>query len=235
MSSALDQSRYQVRLEWGAAGLARLAASDVVVIVDALGFSTAVTDRIAAGESVSLATAVDLKPDAGALVTRRADATGAVVLLGCFRNAAAVAAAALAEQARRGARTSVAVIAAGEFAGASERDPAHLIGDAGASPLRFAVEDHLAAGAIVDALGALGIDHTSPEAAAAGESFRGLRGALRHLLSASGTGQQLTRTDLAAVVLHAAQIDATASVPVLRDGVFLDVSAESSPPVASRA
>ena len=34
MSSPFDQSRYQVRLEWGDDGLARLAASDVVVVTD---------------------------------------------------------------------------------------------------------------------------------------------------------------------------------------------------------
>ena len=31
-----DQSRYQVRLEWGVDGLARLAPSDVVIVVDVL-------------------------------------------------------------------------------------------------------------------------------------------------------------------------------------------------------
>ena len=78
------------------------------------------------------------------------------------------------------------MIAAGELAG---RGPA--------APLRFAVEDQLGAGAIVDALGALGIDHTSPEAAAACEAFRGLRGAVRHLLTASGSGQELLERDAA--------------------------------------
>src|SRR5690606_37021935 len=131
--------------------------------------------RVGGGESVGLdadAHAVSLN---GAAVAEHAAATGTLVMLGALRNARAVADAILAEQQLRGERTSIALIAAGELAGR----------DAGA-PLRFAVEDLLGAGAVVDALGALGLDHTSPEAAAAGEAFRGLRGAVRHLLTASG-------------------------------------------------
>ena len=209
VSTPFDQSRYQVRFEWGAAGLARAAASDIVVVVDVLRFSTAVTDRIAAGETVALDDAAHAVSLNGAAVAAAAGETDAVVLLGCLRNAAAVAAAVLAEQQRRGARTSVAVIAAGELA---SREP-----DA---PLRFAVEDLLGAGAIIDALGTLGLDHTSPEAAAAGEAFRGLRGATRHLLTASGSGQELLERDARADVLAAAEVDAAASVPVLRDVTF---------------
>jgi 2-phosphosulfolactate phosphatase len=102
------------------------------------------------------------------------------------------------------------VIAAGELAG---REPE--------APLRFAVEDQLGAGAVVDALGALGIDHTSPEAAAAGESFRGLRSAVRHLLTASGSGQELLDRGSRDEVLNAAAVDAAKLVPVLRDGAFV--------------
>ena len=40
---------------------------------------------------------------------------------------------------------------------------------------RFAVEDLLAAGAVVDALASRGIDYASPEAAAACAAFTGLR------------------------------------------------------------
>ncbi|MFF2487849.1 hypothetical protein ACFVSU_15700 [Microbacterium sp. NPDC058062] len=119
-------------------------------------------------------------------------------------------------QHERGARTSIAVIAAGELAG---RDPG--------APLRFAVEDQLGAGAIVDALGGLGVDHTSPEAAAACEAFRGLRGAVRHLLTASGSGQELLLRpaqqpgNARDEVLNAAAVDAASVVPVLRDGAFV--------------
>ncbi|WP_368497332.1 hypothetical protein [Herbiconiux sp. A18JL235] len=53
---------------------------------------------------------------------------------------------------------------------------------------RFAVEDFLAAGSVVDALAELGIDYSSPEAAAACASFVSLRRAVAHLVSASEAG-----------------------------------------------
>jgi len=205
-----DQHRYQVRLEWGAVGLARLAPADVVVVVDVLRFSTTVTDAVARGDSVPLDASAHAVSINGAAIAEAAAATGATVLLGCLRNASAVADAVLDVQHRRGDRTSIAVIAAGELTG---REPG--------AALRFAAEDQFGAGAVVDALGALGIDHTSPESAAAAEAFRGLRGALRHLLTASGSGQELLARDARDEVLNAAAVDAASVVPVLRDGVFV--------------
>ena len=207
---AFDQHRYQVRHDWGIEGLRRLAPADVVVVVDVLRFSTTVTDAVARGETVPLDSSAHAVSINGAAVADAAAQSGAVVLLGCLRNAAAVARALLDLQHERGARTSIAVIAAGELAGR----------DTGA-PLRFAVEDQLGAGAIVDALGDLGVDHTSPEAAAACESFRGLRGAVRHLLTASGSGQELLDRAARDEVLNAAAVDAASVVPVLRDGAFV--------------
>jgi 2-phosphosulfolactate phosphatase len=203
------QHRYQVRLEWGAAGLARLAPSDLVVVVDVLRFSTSVTDAVARGDRVALDADAHAVSINGASVAEAAAAAGARVLLGCLRNAAAVAAEVLAEQRRRGERTSVAVIAAGE------RVSRHPDAD-----LRFAVEDLLGAGAIVAALTDLGIDHTSPEAAAACESYRGLGRAVRHLVTASGSGQELIAAGRRDEVLAAADVDAVGVVPVLEDGVF---------------
>lgn len=185
-SSPFDQSRYQVRLDWGRAGLGRLAAADVVVVVDVLSTGS---------------------PDAAGDVAAAAAASGSLVLRGGLRNASAVADAVLAEQQRRAARTSIAVIA---------------VGDPGGAGLRFAVEDLLGAGAVVDALSLRGIDHTAPEAAAVCESFRGLRGAVRHLLTASGSGQELVAADRRDEALAAAELDADTSVPVFRDGVFAD-------------
>lgn len=214
--SPFDQNRYQVRHDWGVAGLRRLAPADVVLVVDVLRYSTTVTDAVARGERVALDASAHAVSLNGAAVAESAAGTGATVLLGCLRNASVVAGAVLDIQRGRGERTSVAVIAAGELAG---REPG--------APLRFAVEDQLGAGAIIDALGALGIDHTSPEAAAACESFRGLRGAVRHLLTASGSGQELLLRqaqqpgDGRDEVLNAAALDASSVVPVLRGGSFV--------------
>jgi len=206
MPSPFDQSRYQVRTEWGVAGLERLAPADVTIVVDVLRFSTTVTDAVARGEVVPLDAAAHATSINGARVA--AAASDSLVLLACLRNASAVAVAVLAEQTRRAARTSVAIIAAGELTKGE------------AAEVRFAVEDQLGAGAVIDALAARGIDHTSPEAAAACEGFRGLRGAVRHLLAAGGSGQELLERGLRDEVLHAAEIDATDAVPVLRDGAF---------------
>ncbi len=124
VSTPFDQSRYQIRFEWGVDGLDRLAASDIVVVVDVLRFSSTVTDRVAEGETVPLDAAAHAVSLNGARVAAHAAAAAhsPVVLLGCLRNAAAVAREVLAEQTRRAARTSVAVIAAGELTG---REPAH--------------------------------------------------------------------------------------------------------------
>jgi hypothetical protein len=85
----------------------------------------------------------------------------------------------LAVQAARGERTMVAVIAAG-----SPDSPSP-----GSASQGIPIEDHLLAGAVVDALGAVGIDATSPEAAVAAAAFQGLRGAVGHLITASVGGQ----------------------------------------------
>ncbi|WP_127474054.1 2-phosphosulfolactate phosphatase [Microbacterium sulfonylureivorans] len=206
-----DQSAYQVRLEWGVDGLARLAPSDVVVVVDVLRFSSTVTRAVERGESVALDASARAVSINGAVVAAHAAAGGsATVLLGSLRNAAAVARAVMAVQVERGARTSIAVIACGELASSEH-----------GAPLRFAVEDHLGAGAVVDALSDLGIDHSSPDAAVAGEGFRSLRGAVRHLLTASGSGRELDARGRRDEVLAAAAVDAASVVPVLRDGTFV--------------
>lgn len=83
---------------------------------------------------------------------------------------------ALAQQQEHGGRFRIAVVAAG-----AARDDGSL---------RFAVEDLLAAGAAIEAIAAVGIDHQSPEAAAAASAYRGLRTATRHLLSASETARE---------------------------------------------
>ncbi len=216
MTSPFDQSSYQVRFEWGVDGLGRLAASDVVIVVDVLRFSSTLVSAVAE-RPVSLEAARTWSVN-GAAVSDAAAATGATVLIGGLRNASAVADAVLALQDERQQRTFVTVIAAGE-----------RTHDGG---LRFAVEDQLGAGAVIAALTDRGIDHSSPEAAAADASFRGLRNAVRHLLSGSGSGrelaagdpveEQLAASDITPVTVREAAVnDDSTVVPVLRDGAFV--------------
>ena len=187
-SSHCDQSSYQVRFDWGVSGLRRIAPSDVVVLVDILSWSTELVADVTAAGTADLP---DILSAAGE----------ARVLVGALTNAAAVAATVLSVQTQRAERTSVAVIALGE------PDPAGT---------RFAVEDLLGAGAIIDALMLIGIDHSSPEAAAACEAFRSLRPALRHLITASGSGRELSARGGDA--RPAAELNTSGVVPALEAG-----------------
>lgn len=216
MPSPFDQSYYQVRVEWGAEGLARLAPPDVVVVVDVLRFSSTMANIVAEGGTVRLAEAAAWSTNGAAVAAAAAD-TGAVVLVGGIRNAAATARAVMAVQERRAVRTSVAVIAAGERTPDGE--------------LRFAVEDQLGTGAVVAALIDLGIDHCAPDGAVAAEGFRALRRALRHMLAAGGSGREIadgvaSTARMAeagirpATTEEAAEADAVDAAVVLRDGVL---------------
>jgi len=103
-------------------------------------------------------------------------APAAVIAVG-LPDAAAAARWVLALQERLGSRIRIAIVAAGARREGGGR--------------RTAVEDLLAAGAVIDALAALGLDATSPEAAAAEAAYRALRPAAGHLLTASVTATAL--------------------------------------------
>ena len=119
--------------------------------------------------------------------------TGAV-LAGTTGNAEATAAWILELQAALGDRAIVAVVAAG-----TDEDG-------------FAVEDFLAAGAVIDALATIGFDFNSPEAASACAAYEGLRNATLHLMSASVAGQRVSPEVLAA----ARELNASPAVRVLQ-------------------
>lgn len=123
-----------------------------------------------------------------------------------LHNRTAVARWVLDRQAEKGDRFSVAVIAAGD----RRAD--------GTS--RWAVEDLLAAGAVVDALTGLGIDHCSPEAAAASAAFVGLKQAVKHLVGASETAQALAAAGRRDEVQAAVRLDDTDDVPALGEFAF---------------
>lgn len=133
--------------------------------------------------------------DPDAVVGALAEPTSAVTAT--LANRSAVAAWVLDQQVQRGRRVSIAVVAAGRDGG-------------------FASHDLLAAGAVIDALTALGIDFTSPEAAVVCAAFEGLKNAVGHLFTASVAGQELIADGQRERVVAAARLDSTGSVDVLR-------------------
>lgn len=140
-------AHHQVTLEWGTAGM-RAAVADVVVIADA--------DR--GPETLQLQELVAGTP---------------LLLHATLESAAAVARLALDEQQRRGARASIAIVAAGERWGDGT--------------LRPTATDLLVAGRVVDELAALGIDFHSPACAAACAAAVALRRATMTLVAAEAT------------------------------------------------
>ncbi|PZE87201.1 hypothetical protein [Curtobacterium sp. MCBD17_032] len=174
------QQRYQVRFGWGVSGAARVAAdAHLLVWVDVLPAAAshggARHDDARHGDARHRDVPLGQLPD------------GPEVVLGHLGNTAAVAGRVARLQAERGDRCVVAVVAAGHVDGPVAGDAAAEAGEAPDVPAvpEFAVEDLLAAGAVVDALVASGIDHTSPEAAAACAAWTGLRRAAKHLVTAS--------------------------------------------------
>ena len=117
------------------------------------------------------------------------------IITGSVGSREAVARWVLERQVELGDRAVVAVVAAGGPGG------------------RFAVEDMLAAGAVIDALATVGIDFNSPEAAAACAAYEGLRNATLHLTSASETGQRVGTEALAG----ARAVNSESAVRVLRE------------------
>ncbi len=87
---------------------------------------------------------------------------------------------------------------------------------AGGPDGRFAVEDLLAAGAVIDAIAEAGIDYISPEAAAAVGAFTGLRNATAHVLSASVTGQELIAEHGRDIIAEARERNEEPAFEVLR-------------------
>jgi 2-phosphosulfolactate phosphatase len=190
VKSPLSQSQYQVRFDWGVRGAVQVAP-DVDVFV--------LVDVLGASRG-----ALPGNPVID-LVAALADHPAAIVA-GSLRNAAAVARWALDRQGDKGDRFTVAVVAAGEV-----RDDAST---------RFALEDLLGAGAIIDALASVGIDYCSPESAAVNAAFTGLRNATGALISASASGRELTAEGRESEVKLAIAIDSDTAVPVLREFSF---------------
>jgi 2-phosphosulfolactate phosphatase len=135
----------------------------------------------------------------GSSIAFAAMTSGATVLAGCLRNAAAVAA--WAQQSGRG-RRRITVVPAGE------RWPD--------GSLRPAMEDLVGAGAILRRLGG----RMSPEARVAVAAFDAVSGSLREQLLQCASGRELSERGFAADVELATELDVSQIVPVLSREAF---------------
>jgi 2-phosphosulfolactate phosphatase len=241
--TTFGQSDDRCRLEWGRDGARRAAQrGDVLVIVDTLSFSSAVTTAVHHGAVVCPAA---LDDDLAALAARhgaevavhRRDvpsrgrfslspltyvgvAKGAVIVLAgpnggtCSR---------LGRQVQHlfvGALTNARAVAASV---ANVLDGSELSVSVVAcgerwkapgedGPLRFAIEDYLGAGAILSAL----THPRSPDAEVCAAAFAGARGDLARIVWDCASGRELREMGYPDDVAHATQLDVYDVVPVLR-------------------
>jgi len=233
----LDQDRWDVRFEWGPSGAAA-ARTDAVVVVDVLRFTTTVDAAVARGvvlhpyrwnddrgrafaervgarfaepagaDSAGLSPVRLLALDPGSRIVLPspngstcaaiASETGAIVVAACLRNATAVARW-LSDRVR-----SVTVIACGE------RWPD--------GSLRPALEDHLGAGAVIASL----TGNRSAEAAAAAALWEASADQVPSMVRSCISGREATTRGWQQDLDFAVEVDASATVPVLRDGAFVD-------------
>ncbi|MFR9730234.1 2-phosphosulfolactate phosphatase [Saccharopolyspora sp. MS10] len=136
----------------------------------------------------------------GATLCAEAAELGVAVLVGCLRNAGALAAAAAAAA----GAGQVGVIAAGERWGVVS------------GPLRPAVEDLLGAGAIISALPGA----RSPEAEVAAAAHAAVADRLEPLLLDCESGAELRELGFADDVRLAAEADVSGAAPALRAGAL---------------
>jgi 2-phosphosulfolactate phosphatase len=222
----IPQDGFTYRFDWGIDGLLALApGAAVLVLVDVLRFSTAVSVAVERGLTVvpgpwegsgrpwTLSprwirehpggSRLELTSANGAVLAEAAVRAGArVVLAACFRNASAVARAA----ARLAAGAPIAVVA----------------GEDG----RPAVEDLLGAGAVLAALdpsAAVSAPACSPNAAAARAAFLAARPRLAEVVAACDSARELAARAFGDDIADATALDVSNAVPILRDGAFVAV------------
>lgn len=242
-----DQHPYRVRLEWGRRGVREAAArGDVIVIIDTLSFTSAVTTAVAHGIDVyplsededaaafarmkdaELAVRRDDVPAKGRFSlspqTFETDARGARVVMAspngatCARIARdapyvfaasllnAAAAASAVNAILRETERCATIVPCGERW--------HTASDDGV--LRFAIEDYIAAGAVVSYIEA----EASPEARATEAAYTGAKASLLATLLECASGRELVARGYEADVRFCAKINAYDVAPELREERF---------------
>jgi len=233
------QHGYRTRMDWGRAGVQLLAREvDLVIVVDLLSFSTAVSIAVERGAAVipyrvSDASAAAYARGIGATLagahrsgpgptlspaSLTALRGGERLVLpspngaGCASLAAEAGASVVAGCLRNA--SAVARFAASRGGTTAVIAAGELWPDGG---LRPAVEDLIGAGAV---LAGIDSDAMSPEARAAVAAFRAARGDLLEALAGSASGRELVDRGFSDDVAMAARLDVTDLVPVLGNGKF---------------
>ncbi len=235
-----DQQEFDIRLEWGLNGVGQLAPiSDIIIIVDVLSFSTCVDivtgngstvypygwknksanefsnsidGILAAGNrsssefSLSPSSLINIpenirlvlpSPNGSALSLSTGNT---LTICGCIRNAKCVAEYAMTKGKK------IAVIPAGEK---------WIDGS-----LRFAVEDLIGAGAIINYLkGSL-----SPESKAALALFNNSSGDIKNEIKNCISGKELSAKGFETDIDLACKLNESSSVPVLVDMAYINIS-----------
>lgn len=238
------QHGFAVRFDWGLAGLERLAAdASVVVIVDVLRFTTAVSVAVERGCAIYPApwrdtvveawarergiTVAGLREDGGLSLSpsdlARMDLPDRLLLPSPNGSALTVAAA------QRGTRRVLGgclrnASATARRAAAVADGPIAVIAAGELSPdgeLRPAIEDFLGAGAILSAL--TGLARWSPEAMTAAAAFDGVRATLADVIGECASARELIAKGFADDIPIAAELDTSNVAAELRDGAYVGV------------
>lgn len=229
------QEGFDVRCEWGLSGIAALApASDVVVVVDVLSFTTCVEVAAASGAVVlpyrfKDDTASDFAARSDALLASSRDGRGyslspasLVGIPGGTRlvlpspNGATISLAAPATRTVAGCLRNATAVAR-EAARSGARIAVVPCGERWPDgSLRPSLEDWLGAGAVVAALDG----SKSPEATTAERMFAAAGGDLKQLVRSCASAREIIDRGFAADVDLAVDFDCSDVVPVLENGQY---------------
>ena len=232
-----DQHAYDIRCEWGAAGVAALAPiGDAVAIVDVLSFSTAVEIAVGRGATVYPVRwqderAADFARERGALLANPYRHAPDGYSLSPTSLLQIPSGTALVLPSPNGATLSLATGATPTIAGClrnaeavaralRQRGPRVAVIPAGErwpdGSLRLALEDLLGAGAIIHRLPGT----RSPEATAAEALFLRFQDSLAMLLRECSSGRELIERGFVNDVELATALDVSACAPMLADGAY---------------
>ncbi|MGD9701459.1 MAG: 2-phosphosulfolactate phosphatase [Acidimicrobiia bacterium] len=248
----MDQDGFAYRFDWGPSGLRSLApVVDVLVIVDVLRFTTAVSVAVDRGSTVfpyrfADSTAGEYAAERDALLAgRRGDGSwslsptellslpegarlvlpspnGSALAFAARRHGAAHVLAGCLRNASATARRARALATLGSGVIGVTAAGERWRHDIG--PVRHAVEDLLGAGAVLAALdpsGSVSAPRCSPEAAAARAAFLDARSLLAESLLECATGRELAERGCADDVEEAAVLDVSSTAALLVGDAFV--------------